>query len=171
MRNLLAAEARLVERLVEVSVKLLVYEDFWRNLFERSLIVVRFWIFSSRESLPCLPSQERSGFLGLVELFELYILFSRIELCVVPEKSNAIIGVVTTGFECLPPSCDVLMGSEDHGPMISPVDTPCMLFVLRLDLVFVFLLLCCLGLCYQFAGSSGNQAGPSGMPVGRSPFP
>ncbi|KZV38866.1 AMP-dependent synthetase and ligase superfamily protein [Dorcoceras hygrometricum] len=46
-------------------------------------------------------------------------------LCVVPEKSNAIIGVVTTGFECLPPSCDGLKGSEDHGPMISPVDTPC----------------------------------------------
>ncbi|KZV27170.1 hypothetical protein F511_24980 [Dorcoceras hygrometricum] len=45
--------------------------------------------------------------------------------CVVPENSNAIIGVVTTGFECLPPSCDGLMGSEDHGPMISPVDTPC----------------------------------------------
>ncbi|KZV31472.1 exopolygalacturonase [Dorcoceras hygrometricum] len=45
--------------------------------------------------------------------------------CVVPEKSNAIIGVVTTGFECLPPSCDGLTGSEDHGPMISPVDTPC----------------------------------------------
>ncbi|KZV34142.1 hypothetical protein F511_15261 [Dorcoceras hygrometricum] len=42
-----------------------------------------------------------------------------------PEKSNAIIGVVTTGFECLPPSCDGLTGSEDHGPMISPVDTPC----------------------------------------------
>ncbi|KZV49458.1 hypothetical protein F511_28781 [Dorcoceras hygrometricum] len=53
-----------VERLVEVSVKLLVYEDFWRNQIERSLIVVRFWIFSSRESLPCLPSQERSGCLG-----------------------------------------------------------------------------------------------------------
>ncbi|KZV15884.1 hypothetical protein F511_21849 [Dorcoceras hygrometricum] len=33
-----------VERLVEVSVKLLVYEDFWRNLIERSLIVVRFWV-------------------------------------------------------------------------------------------------------------------------------
>ncbi|KZV22047.1 putative receptor-like protein kinase [Dorcoceras hygrometricum] len=39
--------------------------------------------------------------------------------------SNAIIGVVTTGFECLPPSCDGLTGSEDHGPMIFPVDTPC----------------------------------------------
>ncbi|KZV23417.1 hypothetical protein F511_43439 [Dorcoceras hygrometricum] len=36
-----------VERLVEVSVKLLVYEDFWRNLIERSLIVVRFWISDS----------------------------------------------------------------------------------------------------------------------------
>ncbi|KZV21862.1 hypothetical protein F511_09998 [Dorcoceras hygrometricum] len=33
-----------VERLVEVSVKLLVYEDSWRNLIERSLIVVRFWV-------------------------------------------------------------------------------------------------------------------------------
>ncbi|KZV49198.1 hypothetical protein F511_42012 [Dorcoceras hygrometricum] len=32
-----------VERLVEVSVKLLVYEDFWRNMIEHSLIVVRFW--------------------------------------------------------------------------------------------------------------------------------
>ncbi|KZV39639.1 mitochondrial carrier [Dorcoceras hygrometricum] len=61
-------------------------------------------------------------------------------LCVVPEKSNAIIGVVTTVFECLPPSCDELMGSEDHGPMISS------------DL-------------------SGNQAGSSGVPAGRSPFP
>ncbi|KZV47836.1 hypothetical protein F511_38695 [Dorcoceras hygrometricum] len=46
-------------------------------------------------------------------------------LCVVPENSNAIIGVVTTGFECLSPSCDGLTGSEDHGLMISPVDTPC----------------------------------------------
>ncbi|KZV54379.1 hypothetical protein F511_31887 [Dorcoceras hygrometricum] len=45
--------------------------------------------------------------------------------CVVPEKSNAIIGVLTTEFECLPPSCDGLTGSEDHGPMISPVDTSC----------------------------------------------
>ncbi|KZV19727.1 hypothetical protein F511_35373 [Dorcoceras hygrometricum] len=43
------------------------------------------------------------------------------------------------------------------------------LFVLRLDLVFVFLLLCCLGLCYPFAESSGN-AGPSGVLAGRSPF-
>ncbi|KZV21256.1 hypothetical protein F511_25283 [Dorcoceras hygrometricum] len=42
--------------------------------------------------------------------------------------SNAIIGVVTTGFECLPPSCDGLTGSEDHGPMFSPVDTPCGIF-------------------------------------------
>ncbi|KZV27756.1 hypothetical protein F511_38288 [Dorcoceras hygrometricum] len=41
------------------------------------------------------------------------------------DRSNAIIGVVTTGFECLPPSCDELTGSEDHGPMISSVDTPC----------------------------------------------
>ncbi|KZV35610.1 U-box domain-containing protein 43 [Dorcoceras hygrometricum] len=60
-----------------------------------------------------------------VELFELYILLSRIELCVVPEKSNAIIGVVTAGFERLSTICDGLTGSEDHGPMISPVDTSC----------------------------------------------
>ncbi|KZV27946.1 DNA/RNA polymerase superfamily protein [Dorcoceras hygrometricum] len=39
--------------------------------------------------------------------------------CVMPEKSNAIIGVVTIGFECLPPSCDGLTGTDDHGPMIS----------------------------------------------------
>ncbi|KZV37707.1 hypothetical protein F511_32608 [Dorcoceras hygrometricum] len=39
--------------------------------------------------------------------------------CDVPEKSNAIIGVVTFGFECLPPSCDGLTGPDDHGPMIS----------------------------------------------------
>ncbi|KZV57463.1 hypothetical protein F511_32854 [Dorcoceras hygrometricum] len=38
---------------------------------------------------------------------------------IVPEKSNAIVGVVTTGFECLPPSCDGLTGPDDHGPMIS----------------------------------------------------
>ncbi|KZV49598.1 hypothetical protein F511_23629 [Dorcoceras hygrometricum] len=38
---------------------------------------------------------------------------------VVSEKSNAIVGVVTTGFECLPPSCDGLTGPDDHGPMIS----------------------------------------------------
>ncbi|KZV19284.1 laccase-14-like [Dorcoceras hygrometricum] len=116
-----------VERLVEVSVKLLVYEDFWRNLIERSLIVVRFWIFSSRESLPCLPSHERSGCLGS----ELQRLVRTLLRCVVPETSNAIIGVVTTGFECLPPSCDGLTGSEDHGPMISPVDTSCDLFRCR----------------------------------------
>ncbi|KZV16879.1 putative leucine-rich repeat receptor-like protein kinase [Dorcoceras hygrometricum] len=35
------------------------------------------------------------------------------------KKSNAIIGVVTTGFECLPPSCDGLTVPDDHGPMIS----------------------------------------------------
>ncbi|KZV36323.1 carboxyl-terminal-processing peptidase 1, chloroplastic [Dorcoceras hygrometricum] len=35
------------------------------------------------------------------------------------EKSNAIIGAVTTGYECLPPSCDGLTGPDDHGPMIS----------------------------------------------------
>ncbi|KZV28727.1 ABC transporter G family member 22 [Dorcoceras hygrometricum] len=63
---------------------------------------------------------------------------------VVPEKSNAIVGVVTTGFECLPPSCDGLTGPDDHGPMISRL----------ID-----------------RGVSGNQAGPSGSSVGRSPHP
>ncbi|KZV26556.1 GDSL esterase/lipase-like [Dorcoceras hygrometricum] len=55
----------------------------------------------------------------------LTLLLVRSSSCVVPEKSNAIIGVVTAGFERLPPSCDGLTGSEDHGPMISPVDTSC----------------------------------------------
>ncbi|KZV31971.1 protein penguin [Dorcoceras hygrometricum] len=45
--------------------------------------------------------------------------FAYYDLCVVPEKYNAIIGVVTAGFECLPPSCDGLTGPDDHGPMIS----------------------------------------------------
>ncbi|KZV45547.1 NBS-containing resistance-like protein [Dorcoceras hygrometricum] len=66
--------------------------------------------------------------------------------CVVPKKSNAIIGVVTAGFECLPPSCDGLTGPDDHGPMISTG---------RLAV----------------RGSSCNQAGSSGVPAGRSPFP
>ncbi|KZV23383.1 F-box family protein [Dorcoceras hygrometricum] len=39
--------------------------------------------------------------------------------CVVPEKSNAIIGVVTIEFEGLPSSYDGLTGPDDHGPMIS----------------------------------------------------
>ncbi|KZV21829.1 hypothetical protein F511_13632 [Dorcoceras hygrometricum] len=51
---------------------------------------------------------------------ELLVLVLKIEVAaVVPEKSNAIVGVVTTGFECLPPSCDGLTGPDDHGPMIS----------------------------------------------------
>ncbi|KZV40217.1 serine/threonine-protein kinase ATM [Dorcoceras hygrometricum] len=79
-----------------------------------------------------LPSQERSGCLGR----ELQRLVRTLLRCVLPENSNAIIGVVTTGFECLPPSCDGLTGSEDHGPMISPVDTPCVdLPVTKLDRV------------------------------------
>ncbi|KZV34595.1 hypothetical protein F511_17725 [Dorcoceras hygrometricum] len=66
--------------------------------------------------------------------------------CVVPEKSNAIIGVVTTGIECLPSSCDGLTGPDDHRPMIST------------DRLAV-------------RGTLGNQAGPSGAPAGRSPCP
>ncbi|KZV44739.1 hypothetical protein F511_37832 [Dorcoceras hygrometricum] len=62
----------------------------------------------------------------------------------IAELSNAIVGVVTTGFECLPPSCDGLTGPDDHGPMISWL----------ID-----------------RGVSGNQAGPSGSSVGRSPHP
>ncbi|KZV19955.1 ArfGap/RecO-like zinc finger domain-containing protein [Dorcoceras hygrometricum] len=65
---------------------------------------------------------------------------------VMPEKSNAIIGVVTIGFECLPPSCDGLTDPDDHGPMISTG---------RFDV----------------RGSSGNQAGQSGGSADRSPFP
>ncbi|KZV53585.1 hypothetical protein F511_40926 [Dorcoceras hygrometricum] len=63
---------------------------------------------------------------------------------VVPDKSNAIVGAVTTGYECLPPSCDGLTGPDDHGPMISRL----------ID-----------------RGTSGNQAGPSGSSAGRSPRP
>ncbi|KZV29923.1 hypothetical protein F511_41633 [Dorcoceras hygrometricum] len=45
--------------------------------------------------------------------------------CVV-HQSNAIIGAVTTGYECLPPSCDGLTGPDDHGPMISRlIDRDC----------------------------------------------
>ncbi|KZV24759.1 DEFECTIVE ANTHER DEHISCENCE family protein [Dorcoceras hygrometricum] len=69
-----------------------------------------------------------------------------VSACVVPEKCNAIIGVVTAGFECLPSSCDGQTGPDDHGPMISTG---------RLAV----------------RGSSGNQAGSSGVPAGRSPFP
>ncbi|KZV58455.1 hypothetical protein F511_26274 [Dorcoceras hygrometricum] len=105
-----------VERLVEVSVKLLVYEDFWTNLIERSLIVVRFWERSGclgrelqrlvRTLLRYLRLEGTNGadltalsvdmavidvlksaevilcfyVIQFVELFELYILFSRIEL-------------------------------------------------------------------------------------------
>ncbi|KZV55548.1 dystroglycan-like [Dorcoceras hygrometricum] len=38
---------------------------------------------------------------------------------IVPEKSNAIVEAVTTGYESLSPSCDGLTGPDDHGPMIS----------------------------------------------------
>ncbi|KZV32663.1 receptor-like protein 12 [Dorcoceras hygrometricum] len=62
----------------------------------------------------------------------------------VSEKSNAIVGVVTTGFECLPPSCDGLTGPDDHGPMVSRL----------ID-----------------RGALGNQAGQSGSSAGRSPHP
>ncbi|KZV32188.1 hypothetical protein F511_29028 [Dorcoceras hygrometricum] len=71
--------------------------------------------------------------------------FSSFELLVVPGKSNAIIGVVTTGFECLPSSCDGLTGPDDHGPMISTGG-----FAVR--------------------GSSGSQAGQSSSTAGRSPL-
>ncbi|KZV38757.1 hypothetical protein F511_22896 [Dorcoceras hygrometricum] len=61
-----------------------------------------------------------------------------------PEKSNAIVGAVTTGYECLPSSCDGLTGLDDHGPMISRL----------ID-----------------RGALGNQAGSSGSSAGRSPRP
>ncbi|KZV52895.1 putative carboxylesterase 12-like [Dorcoceras hygrometricum] len=69
---------------------------FWLNV-NRDLIVVR--------KLFEFEKLDRERFGGRVEL--------------VSEKSNAIVGVVTTGFECLPPSCDGLTGPDDHGPMIS----------------------------------------------------
>ncbi|KZV55074.1 hypothetical protein F511_31670 [Dorcoceras hygrometricum] len=53
-----------VERLLEVRVKLLVYEDFWRNLIERSLIFVRFrtsWKWSKAGSSKQLEEQERTA--------------------------------------------------------------------------------------------------------------
>ncbi|KZV52302.1 hypothetical protein F511_39297 [Dorcoceras hygrometricum] len=37
----------------------------------------------------------------------------------IDHQNGIIVGVVTTGFECLPPSCDGLTGPDDHGPMIS----------------------------------------------------
>ncbi|KZV18749.1 hypothetical protein F511_28302 [Dorcoceras hygrometricum] len=62
----------------------------------------------------------------------------------VPEKSNAIVEAVTTGYESLSPSCDGLTGPDDHGPMISRL----------ID-----------------RGALGNQAGQSGSSAGRSPHP
>ncbi|KZV16850.1 hypothetical protein F511_09781 [Dorcoceras hygrometricum] len=50
---------------------------------------------------------------------EIWLILMAVFPCVVREKSNAIIGVVTAGFECLPPRCDGLTGPDDHGPMIS----------------------------------------------------
>ncbi|KZV41310.1 hypothetical protein F511_21834 [Dorcoceras hygrometricum] len=104
-----------VERLEEESVKLLVYEDFWRNLTAHPLALFEPFDNLYRFQLPGPSAVNCRSKEGSVS----------IRPCIVPEKSNAIIGVVTTGFECLPPSCDGLSGSEDHGPMISPVDTPC----------------------------------------------
>ncbi|KZV15675.1 U-box domain-containing protein 17-like [Dorcoceras hygrometricum] len=66
------------------------------------------------------------------------------DLRVVPEKSNAIVGAVTTGYECLSPSCDGLTGPDDHGPMISRL----------ID-----------------RGVSGNLAGQSVSSADRSPRP
>ncbi|KZV42295.1 hypothetical protein F511_42164 [Dorcoceras hygrometricum] len=90
-----------------VDLEMLTWEEFKR-------------IFSSRES--CRDCRSRRKLTCFSCLCPTFVNLLR---CVVPEKSNAIIGVVTTGFECLPPSCDGLTGSEDHGPMISPVDTLC----------------------------------------------
>ncbi|KZV53077.1 hypothetical protein F511_07932 [Dorcoceras hygrometricum] len=103
-----------VERLEEESVKLLVYEDFWRNLTAHPLA-----------------------------LFEPF----------------AKILATLYRFQLPGPSA-VNFRSQEGSVSIRLI-----------DLVFLFLLLCCLGLCYPFAGSSGNQAGSSGVPAGRSPFP
>ncbi|KZV19629.1 hypothetical protein F511_17960 [Dorcoceras hygrometricum] len=86
-----------VERLVEKNAKLLVCEDFWRNLTERSLSVVRFWIHVvTGRLLSCRMVQRyhRSG-----------------------DRLCCLIGI--------PPSCDGLTGLEYHGPMIPPVDLLC----------------------------------------------
>ncbi|KZV41777.1 hypothetical protein F511_17146 [Dorcoceras hygrometricum] len=94
-----------------------------------ALVAAEFYEEEKRVAADCLL---------LISLIDWY------ESAVVSEKSNAIVGVVTTGFECLPPSCDGLTGPDDHGPMISWL----------ID-----------------RGVSGNQAGPSGSSVGRSPHP
>ncbi|KZV48051.1 hypothetical protein F511_24496 [Dorcoceras hygrometricum] len=87
------------------SLELLAFEFFGRELVAgREFCRALFKLVSLRESV--------------AELLELCLLLSRI-MPFVPEKSNAIIGVVTTGSECLPPSCDGLTGPDLHGPMIS----------------------------------------------------
>ncbi|KZV16997.1 hypothetical protein F511_28087 [Dorcoceras hygrometricum] len=77
-----------------------------------------------------------------------------------PEKSNAIVGAVTTGYECLPPSCDGLTGPDDHGSMISRlidrgIEATC--YDLPVDALAL--------------GASGNRDGQSGSSAGRSPRP
>ncbi|KZV47122.1 hypothetical protein F511_25468 [Dorcoceras hygrometricum] len=147
------------------AVTVLGYEAFGRELYQlyqadslgifaylSSLVVAmsnfKLSISASRKSLPWLLSQKKSGCFGRV----IAVPCLESVRCVVPEKSNDIIGVVTARFECLPPSRDGLTSPDDHGPMISTGDW-------------------LLGLCCPFAGSSGNQAGQSGGSAGRSPFP
>ncbi|KZV33761.1 hypothetical protein F511_30753 [Dorcoceras hygrometricum] len=72
---------------------------------------------SSREALSLFTSFRSCNW--LVEEREVAVLVREFRCAVVPEKSDAIIGVVTTGSECLPPSCDGLTGPDDHRPMIS----------------------------------------------------
>ncbi|KZV53200.1 hypothetical protein F511_24570 [Dorcoceras hygrometricum] len=135
-----------VERLVEVSVKLLVYKDFWRNLIERSLIVVRFWIFSSMESLPCFPIQERSGCLGreLQRLVRTLLRYLRLE--------------GTNGADLTALSVDMAVID-----VMKSTDVILCFYVIQFVELFELYIL--------FSRSSGYQAGPSGVPAGRSPFP
>ncbi|KZV39413.1 hypothetical protein F511_33970 [Dorcoceras hygrometricum] len=117
------------------------------------------WIVLERELLPafgrfacesCCQLVKRYGVVliswnGVVLEYFVAIAFLVVAADVNERKeSNAIVGVVTTGFECLPPSCDGLTGPDDHGPMISRL----------ID-----------------RGTTGNQAGPSGSSAGRSPRP
>ncbi|KZV49540.1 proline-rich protein 1-like [Dorcoceras hygrometricum] len=102
--------------------------DFYRNLPRRSDVIVttvgaRHKCQQGGAELPETCSFDCYQLESLRQRFEgsrkICVLVEFPLQCVVPEKSNAIIGVVTVGFECLPPSCDGLTGPDDHGSMIS----------------------------------------------------
>ncbi|KZV35509.1 hypothetical protein F511_34041 [Dorcoceras hygrometricum] len=74
---------------------------------------------------PCVVPEKSNTIIGVVTVGFERLPLSCDGLTGSEEKSNTIIGVVTVGFERLPLSCDGLTGSEDHGPMNSSVDTLC----------------------------------------------